>query len=210
VAGERRVRTGPLLLSILIPALVAGGLTAQLVLPDRSRGEQAPVAKVPDTPRDPDEPTLGGPDTRSHRTAVPLQIRIPAAGVKGPVDPIRAIRGQLEIPPAGRAGWFRAGPRPGEPGRSVIVSHVDSQQGPALFADLKALGRGSRIQVRDRAGDVHRYRLTRRRQVAKSHFKPSLVYGPSAKPTLVLVTCGGPFTPGEGYRDNVILYAQSA
>jgi hypothetical protein len=26
----------------------------------------------------------------------------------------------------------------------------------------------------------------------------------------VLITCGGPFRPGRGYRDNVLLYARAA
>ena len=124
------------------------------------------------------------------------------------MDPIRAVRGQLEIPPAGRAGWFRAGPRPGEPGRAVIVSHVDSQAGPELFASLRTLPRRTRILVEDRRGGIHRFRVVRRRQIAKNRFRPNLVYGPSRRPLLVLITCGGPFTPGEGDRDNVILYAR--
>jgi sortase (surface protein transpeptidase) len=92
----------------------------------------------------------------------------------------------------------------------VIVSHVDSKAGPALFWRLHALRRGTRVLVEDRNGGVHRFRVTRRRQVEKSSFRPGLVYGASRRPVLVLITCGGPFTPGEGYRDNVILYARAA
>jgi hypothetical protein len=35
------------------------------------------------------------------------------------------------------------------------------------------------------------------------------VYGSSSRPVLVLITCGGPYTEGSGYRDNVIVYARS-
>jgi hypothetical protein len=150
------------------------------------------------------------PPSPTRRPARPIGISIPAARVQGPVDPIRAVAGQLEIPPPGRAGWFRAGPRPGDPGRAVIVSHVDSQAGPALFASLLTLRRHTRILVEDRRGGIHRFRLVRRLQIEKSRFRPDLIYGPSSRPSLVLITCGGPFTPGEGYRDNVILYARAA
>ena len=92
------------------------------------------------------------------------------------MDPIRTVRGQLEIPPPGRAGWFRAGPRPGEPGRAVIMSHVDSQAGPALFAGLRTLRRRTRILVEDRNGRIHRFRLVRRLQVEKSRFRHDLIY----------------------------------
>jgi hypothetical protein len=203
--AEASRRPARLLLSIAVPALVAGSLTALLVLPEGGRGETAPVARAPAA-----LPSVDlAPKPQRRRPGRPLGISIPAAGVQGPVDPIRAVAGELEIPPPGRAGWFSGGPRPGEPGRAVIVSHVDSQAGPALFASLRTLRRRTRILVEDRRGGIHRFRLVRRRQVEKSRFRRNLVYAPSAHPTLVLVTCGGPFTPGEGYRDNVILYARA-
>jgi sortase (surface protein transpeptidase) len=115
----------------------------------------------------------------------------------------------LEIPPPGRAGWFAAGPRPGELGRAVIVSHVDSEEGPALFYGLLQLGRGSRIAVRDGRGELHRFAVVRRRQVEKTRFPAGAVYGGSDRPMLVLITCGGPYSPESGYRDNVILHARA-
>jgi len=206
VAPEDGPRLGPFLLSVAVPALVAAALTAYLALPGSGRGASPPVATPPaGLPHVDLEPL-----TEPRRPAPPLGISIPAVRVQGPVDPIRAVAGQLEIPPPGRAGWFNAGPRPGEPGRAVIVSHVDSQAGPELFASLRTLPRRTRILVEDRRGGIHRFRLMHRRQIEKSRFRPDLVYGSSRQPTLVLVTCGGPFTPGEGYRDNVILYARAA
>jgi hypothetical protein len=200
-AGPRPLR---LLLAILVPAIVAAALVA-LLIPASGGGSPAPLARAPAGQAGVDT----APPEPAERPALPLGIAIPAARIQGPVDPIGVSGGQLEIPPAGRAGWFRGGPRPGEPGRAVIVSHVDSQAGPALFFSLRTLRRGTRILVADRRGGIHRFRLVRRLQVEKSHFRRSLVAGPSTHSALVLVTCGGPFTPGEGYRDNVILYARA-
>ena len=42
--------------------------------------------------------------------------------------------GELVPPAYGVAGWYRAGPEPGELGRSVIAGHVDSRDGPDVFA----------------------------------------------------------------------------
>ena len=194
------------MLSIVVPALIAAFVTALLVLPERGRGSPAPPEAKPQAGL----PYVDlEPPSRTRRPARPLGISIPAAGVEGPVDSVRAVAGQLEIPPPGRAGWYRGGPRPGEPGRAVIVSHVDSQAGPALFAGLRTLRRRTRILVEDRRGGIHRFRLVRRLQIEKSRFRRHLVSAPSARPTLVLITCGGPFTPGEGYRDNLILYARA-
>ena len=91
----------------------------------------------------------------------------------------------------------------------MVVSHVDSREGPALFAALRTIGKGTRILVEDRRGGVHRFRTVRRRRVEKSHFAAGKVYGSAGRSVLVLITCGGPFTPGLGYRDNVILYARA-
>ena len=141
---------------------------------------------------------------------MPERISIPAAGSSGPVERMGVEHGELQIPPPGRAGWFAGGPRPGELGRAVIVSHVDSKEGPALFYSLLQQPRGSRISVRDRRG---------RRPAAspscagarsrRATSRPARSTGRRARPMLVLVTCGGPFSPDTGYRDNVILYARA-
>ena len=91
----------------------------------------------------------------------------------------------------------------------MIVSHVDSKEGPALFYSLLQQPLGSRIIVRDSRGVTRRFAVVRRRQIEKSHFPAGSVYGDAKRPMLVLVTCGGPFSPDTGYRDNVILYARA-
>lgn len=209
--GERHRRRIPgRLAATLAPALLAGALAAVVVQPGGAAEPALPVAA---------EPVLGGapvfgspraePGAKAKRArpAAPRWISIPSLGAEGPVDSVRARAGALTIPAPGRAGWFGAGPRPGEPGRAVIVSHVDSRQGPALFAGLRSLARGAKVLVRDGRGQVRRFRIVSRRQVAKSHFSAAQVYGGSLRRELVLITCGGPFSPGEGYRDNLILRA---
>ena len=110
----------------------------------------------------------------------------------------------------GRAGWFRGGPRPGEAGRSVIIGHLDTKSGPGLFARVPDLLPGTVVSVTDRRGDVWEYNVVGAAQVPKDRFPAEDVYGGSARPVLVLITCGGPFTEGEGYRDNVLVYARPA
>jgi Sortase domain len=217
-----------LLLSITLSAALAGGAAALLAQDDGSIGLSAEPDQAAAAPTvgslmaaltlDPRQARTGirlpeGPKPRAAiggaRPGVPERISIPAAGRAGPVDRIGVDHGRLRIPPPGRAGWFAAGPRPGELGRAVIVSHVDSKEGPELFYSLLQQPRGSKIIVRDRRGKSHRFAVVSRRQIEKSHFPAGSVYGPSRRPMLVLVTCGGPFSPDTGYRDNVILYARA-
>jgi sortase (surface protein transpeptidase) len=109
----------------------------------------------------------------------------------------------------GVAGWFSGGPRPGERGRAVVIGHLDRRRGPGLFARVPRLRPGAPITITDRAGDVHRFRVVGGAQVKKDRFPTGEVYGRAARPVLVLVTCGGPFRRGHGYRDNVLVYARA-
>jgi sortase (surface protein transpeptidase) len=229
VGGTRTIRpVAGLLLSIALPAAAAGGTAAWLSHPDRAIGlapaaksakvkaptVEALVAALSLDPRQAKRHLKLRARIRHHaeapgRPAEPASISIPSADASGPVDRMGVRDGTLQIPPPGRAGWFDAGPRPGELGRSVIVSHVDTKEGPALFFNLLKLQRGSPVTVRDRRGALHRFAVVRRRQVDKKRFSPAAVYGDAAHPTLVLITCGGPFSPDTGYRDNVILWARA-
>jgi hypothetical protein len=92
----------------------------------------------------------------------------------------------------------------------VIIGHLDGLQGRGLFSRVPSLAPGTRIDVTDRRGEVHRFNVVGAVQVPKDHFPAQYVYGAAPTPVLVLITCGGPFRPGRGYRDNVLLFAWAA
>ena len=151
---------------------------------------------------------------RSPRTytdvAVPVRLRIPAIGVDAPFE-------RLGLDPDGTitapkhwqdAGWYKDGPRPGQPGPAILLGHFDSRSGPAVFYRLAGLAPGALVLV-DRADRTTvRFRVQGRMQVAKSRFPADLVYAPTLAPSLRLVTCGGTFDKHTGhYRDNLVLTA---
>lgn len=144
------------------------------------------------------------------RPAEPARISIPDARVDAAIEPVRATSRGIEVPGVGRAGWLDAGPRPGESGRSVVIGHLDGGTGPGIFARLPTVPPGTRIDVTDRRGDVHSYRVVGAAAVEKADFPSESVYGASENPILVLITCGGPYQEGKGYRDNVLVYARAA
>lgn len=144
------------------------------------------------------------------RPAPPQRISIPDAGVETVIDPVGTRKGEIEVPELGRAGWFQGGPRPGEPGRAVMIGHLDTRRGPGLFARVPSVPVGAAVVVTDRRGEVHSFEVVGRTQVRKDRFPTSEVYGSASRPVLVLVTCGGPYSEGRGYRDNVLLYARAA
>jgi hypothetical protein len=92
----------------------------------------------------------------------------------------------------------------------VLIGHYDMRSGPGVFERVPSLEPGAAIEVIDHRGAVHEYRVVGVTRVRKRRFPTSAVYGHSRHPVLVLVTCGGPFVEGRGYRDNVLVYARSA
>jgi sortase (surface protein transpeptidase) len=90
----------------------------------------------------------------------------------------------------------------------VIVGHVDSRSGPAVFSDLASLRTGEAVYVDRQDGTTARFVVTTREQVAKDHFPADRVYAPTLQVSLILMTCGGAFDSASGhYRDNVLVTA---
>ena len=141
----------------------------------------------------------------------PKRIEIPAIAVSAPVIPLGLNPDRtLEVPEDfDETGWFTGGPEPGERGAAVIVGHVDSKDGPAVFYRLRALRPGDVIEVTLVDRSQVRYRVTSSLVVRKSRFPSDLVYARTRRATLRLITCDGPFNRSTGhYRDNYIVFAR--
>lgn len=90
----------------------------------------------------------------------------------------------------------------------MIVGHVDSHTGPAVFFRLRDVTAGDTIKVGGRAGRTLRFAIDRVKQHPKDRFPTERVYGDTSLPTLRLITCGGEFDGSSGhYLDNVIVFA---
>jgi Sortase domain len=152
-------------------------------------------------------------------TAVPVRLRIPAIGVDtGLLRLGRAADGTVEVPPPGphewdMAGWYNGpgGTRPGDAGSAVMLGHVDSKRGPAVFYRLRDLRPGDQLEVLRADRTTVRFRVDRVELYPKSRFPTDDVYYPTGKPKLRLVTCGGSFDDAvHHYRSNVIVFATMA
>lgn len=161
------------------------------------------------TGQPPDQPFRS---VRTYReVAEPVRLRIPAVGIDTPLPHLgRAADGTVEVPvDFDVAGWFAEGPRPGEAGPAVVLGHVDSRNGPAVFHPLAGLDPGVEVLVDRADGSTVAFRVTGVLTVPKAGFPTALVYAPTLRPALHLVTCGGPFDHAAGsYRDNVIVSAE--
>ena len=176
--------------------------------PDRTASSQTPG------------PAAGGLDAargfrsaRGYRaTPLPIRIIIPKIGVASSLDRLgRAPDGTVEVPGPDRwevPGWYELGPRPGELGSAVILGHVDSTRGPAVFFRLRELRAGDEIEVTRADGSSVRFVVQRTAQYDKQRFPTDAVYYPTLTSALRLVTCGGKFDDSTGhYRSNIIVFA---
>jgi sortase (surface protein transpeptidase) len=139
----------------------------------------------------------------------PVRISIPAIDVSARVTRLGVNADTtVEVPsdPA-TTGWYRYGPRPGVRGSAVILGHVDSDAGPAVFYRLRHLRPGDLVVVRAVDGSVNRFRVTRIRTYPNADFPAQEVYGPHGRRHgLQLVTCGGAYDSETGYQANVVVY----
>jgi hypothetical protein len=106
------------------------------------------------------------------------------------------------------AGWYTHGPTPGELGPAVIVGHVDSTEGIAIFWRLRELMPGDEIIVDRQDGRTARFRVDDIELYSQDEFPTEKVYGNIDHSGLRLITCGGTFsTMTHHYSDNIVVYA---
>jgi hypothetical protein len=178
-------------------------LSGRAVVTDTTGTTSTTASPVPVTPTAPAASAAGAP-------SAPVKIRIESIGASAPVDPLGLNRdGTLEVPTDfKRAGYYVGRPAPGSVGPAIIVAHVDSKAGPAVFYRLRDLKAGDEVVVtrEDRSEVV--FVVDRVEQHAKDAFPTEAVYGSTEGATLRLITCGGSFDKRAGhYRDNLIAYA---
>ncbi|MCM3517159.1 class F sortase [Nocardioides sp. P86] len=206
-----------------VTLLVVAGVAA-LVAVRAGEGPQAassPAAAAPSAAADPTAPTApsGSSAPSSGASTIPVQgataarpveVRVPRLGIVSRLDDLAVLAdGTLERPPRWQvAGWYAAGPRPGETGPAVIAGHVDSPTGPAVFTGLEALRPGDLVEVLGDDGTTTSFTVDRLATAPKDAFPTRAVYGQTPDAQLRLITCDGAYVADAGgYQDNLIVFA---
>ena len=139
----------------------------------------------------------------------PSTLSIPRIGVNAAIVGVgRKANGAIQVPDAGQVGWYRNGPKPGDPGPAVLIGHVDTRTGPDVFYRLGKLRPGDEILVGRPDGSTTRFLVGRLEQHPKTALPTGRIWTKTTRPLLRLITCAGSFDRATGhYRDNLILYA---
>ncbi|WDF34164.1 class F sortase [Arthrobacter agilis] len=144
--------------------------------------------------------------------SAPVTLVIPSVGVRSDLLSLGLRENQsLEVPPDGPgapAGWYNQSPTPGDRGPAVLLGHVNATDGgKGVFADLRALAAGDRVDVLRADGSTATFEVQRGEQYQKDDFPTLTVYGNTPGSELRLITCDG-YNPDTGeFDDNYVVYA---
>ncbi|MCM8749724.1 sortase [Thermomicrobiaceae bacterium CFH 74404] len=181
--------------------------TPEATEPPASGATERPEATSPTPPPQAHAP---GPITGSSlffrlRTAPPVELEIPRLGVSVPVQPVASVidGGQWHWPvPADAAGHLLGSANPGEPGNIAITGHVDTRDGPGIFARLAELRPGDSVIIRSADGEFVY-------QVVETFVIPEddvSVLRQTGSEVLTLITC----IPDGVYAHRLVVRAQRA
>ena len=161
-----------------------------------------PLADTSATPENGPAQTSG-----AHGINPPVRVAIPAVGLSARVVPVGLTRtGHIKMPQPSVAGWYRWSSTPGAVGPSVLVGHVDSHHGPAVFYRLSGVRRGVAVQVVRADGSTTRFAISKITVVSKADFPSRAVFARTPRAAIRLITCTGPFDLETGYADSLIVW----
>ena len=152
-----------------------------------------------------------GRSAKRRPSLLPVHLEIESIAVATPLVKLGLMPGRtVEVPSdADRAGWFRFGPKPGRRGSAVILGHVDSLEGPAVFARLQELRPGDVVKVDRADGSTVTFFVRRSVTYPNADFPAERVYGAQGARRLNLVTCGGTYDSTRGgYQANLVVYTR--
>lgn len=138
----------------------------------------------------------------------PTSITIPKINVSSSLVAVGLRRdGTMQTPNSPNvAGWYDLAPTPGELGPAIIVGHVDSMDGPAIFWRLRELQPGDIIQISRADSTTVKFKIDAVKQFPQSNIPTQQIYGNLDYSGIRLITCGGVFnTSTRHYSDNTVV-----
>jgi len=139
----------------------------------------------------------------------PSILAIPSLNLTAPFEPLGLNSNHtIEVPKNNMGvGWFIYGAKPGEAGAAVIVGHLDSVSGPAIFENLGKIKPGNNIVITRADGSVVTYRVDSISKFSQDNFPTEVVYGPVSYAAVRIITCSGIWDKQAGhYSQNLVVF----
>jgi LPXTG-site transpeptidase (sortase) family protein len=118
--------------------------------------------------------------------------------------------GKIQVPEGGsEVGWYKYGPTPGEIGPSVVVGHLNTINGAAVFYDLNKLETGDKFEIEREDGKTAKFEVISKEVVPQDNFPTEKIYGPTNFAAIRLITCHGTYQRDKGhYSDDLVVYGK--
>lgn len=142
---------------------------------------------------------------------LPVRLKIPKLAVNSSIEGLGLTEeGDMDAPEAiDIAGWYNAGPRPGDIGSAVVDGHFGILGNkPAIFDSLHTLNKGDLIYVEDRDGNTHTFIVSRTRLFQPDDDASEVFHSDDDKSHLNLITCQGTWNENkESYSERLVVFA---
>jgi sortase (surface protein transpeptidase) len=132
---------------------------------------------------------------RTRTGVIPVSISIAKADVDASIEIIEIVDGVMQDPTGPWVvSWYKETARLGELGNSVMAGHVDYWDvGPAVFWNIRDLVSSDKIDVTGEDGKIYTYAVDWVESFVNSTAPIQDIVGPTPRPALTLITCGGSF-----------------
>lgn len=135
----------------------------------------------------------------------PASLTIPSIDLRSPIIPVGVnAKGEMDVPDGStnNVGWYKGGPKPGQPGTAVLDAHVF-----AAFEDLRHVKVGDEIIVQTESGARLKFVVERSMVYKLSELTPHMLFGGDGERKLNLITCAG--SPvGDTYSHRLVVYTR--
>lgn len=144
--------------------------------------------------------------------ALPVRLTIPAVKIDTTFEGGLGVdeNNEIEVPDSyEEIGWYEYGPTPGEIGPAVVLGHVDSYEGPAVFYNLREISVGDEVFIDREDGTRAVFTVIKREEADQNDFPTAEVYGDLDYAGLRLITCTGVYSHSElRYSHNLVVFAE--
>jgi len=179
--------------------------------PERESPATPPPSPTPAPSPTPRPPVQPGEPPAPQRAPLPTRLKIATLGVDAPIVPVGLEPSGIMASPsrASDVGWYKLGPRPGEPSNAILAGHIDWNGEIGVFNQLHTLAPGDVIEVQSEGGATHRYVVESVRSYNNATAPVEEIFGGTDGPVLTLITCTGPYDPvTRSYPDRLVVRAR--
>lgn len=137
-------------------------------------------------------------------------ISAPSIGLNAVVTTRQIVGGAMQTPKdENEVSWYKETAAPGEQGNGVFAGHLNWYGVPqAVFYGINQLQKGDEIIVTDDQGRTFVYKVQWVKLVNIADADFDKIVGPTKKPSITLITCGGDWNPAASeYNQRTVVRA---